>query len=157
MRSLALILAVFLVAPACGRKKAPPQAVQPAVQAPVAPTTIKAPPGVPQALKSLFEREWPGILKSGDAFLEKFKEFESARGSGDRTLMSSLAAEAGEIYKSASDKWAEISYWAENKRDDGAIDEATLKLCQEFLGSYEKRVNDWTKKSKVLKEFTTAK
>ena len=157
MRPVALLLALLLVAPACGRKKAPPPAQSPVSQAPVGPPKITPPPGVPAELARLLDREWPLIVKDGEAFLETFKQFETARGSGDRAQMSSLAEDAGKLYEAASGRWAEISYWADNKRDDGAIDDATHEECQKFLGSYERRVTEWTKKSKAIKEFTTAK
>jgi hypothetical protein len=158
MRPFALLLALVLVAPACGRKKAPPPIEQPAVQKPaVEPRPLKAPPGVPDELRRLVEREWPGILKEGDAFLAKFKEFQNAQGSGDRAAMSALVEEARPLCQSAMDKWADIAYWVENKVADGAIDEATADKCRDFLRDYEKRVKEWESKNKVLKEFSTAK
>ncbi len=157
MRPVALLLALLLVAPACGRKKTPLPVERPAPPAPVGPPRINAPPGVPAELKNLLEKEWPAIVKDGEAFLDTFKQFETARGNGDRALMSSLAEDAGKHYGAASDRWAEISYWADNKLDAGAIDDATHEVCQDFLGTYEKRVSEWTKKSKAIKEFTTVK
>ncbi len=158
MRPVALLLAVLLVAPACGRKKPPPvpDLPPPTVQPP-GPPKISAPPGVPAELARLLDREWPLIAKDGEAFNDKFKEFEAARGSGDRTLMSQLAEDAGKLYEAASGRWAGIVYWPDDKRDDGTIDDATHEVCQKFLSEYEKKVNVWTKKSKAIKEFTTAK
>lgn len=157
MRRITLLLPLLLVAPACGRKKLPPPPDQPA-QKPVAEARpLKAPPGVPEELRRLVEREWPGILKEGDAFLEKFKEFQNAQGSGDRAAMSALVEEAGPLCRSATDKWAVIAYWVEDKVQDGGIDEATAEKCREFLRDYEKRVKEWESKNKVLKEFSTVK
>jgi hypothetical protein len=157
MRLLALSLVLLLVAPACGRKKAPPPDLPPVVQAPPGPPKITAPPGVPAELARFLDREWPLIAKDGEAFNDKFKEFEVARGNGDRNLMSSLAEEAGRLYESASGRWAGIIYWPDDQRDAGAIDDATHEVCLKFLAEYEKKVNAWTKKSKAIKEFTTAK
>jgi hypothetical protein len=157
MRPITLLLALLLVAPACGRKKAPPPTPPPVAQTPVGPPKVQPPAGVPAELGRLVDKEWPLIAKDGEAFLDKFKEFEVAKGSGDRAQMSILADEAGQLYKSASDRWAEVTYWADNKRDDGAMDDPTYEACQKFLSEYEKKVSVWTKKSKAIKEFTTAK
>ena len=65
MRPVALLLALLLVAPACGRKKAPPPVDQPtpAAQPPVGPPKINAPKEVPSELKTLVERKWDGIAR----------------------------------------------------------------------------------------------
>jgi hypothetical protein len=158
MRPVALLLALLLVAPACGRKKAPPPVEQPAAQTPVGPPRINAPKEVPVALKNLVEREWPGIVRDGNAFLDKYKEFQAAQGSGDRAAMATVGEEARQLFDRANEKWAEIYYWADNELGDGKIDEATAEVCRKFLSDpYNKQVTEWTKKNKVLKEFSTAK
>lgn len=157
MRLIPLFLALLLVAPSCGRKNQPPPAPPPVSNAPVGPPKVQPPPGVPAALGQLLDREWPLIARDGEAFLAKFKDFENARAAGDRALMSGLADDAGDLYEAALARWAEVTYWPDNQLDAGKIDEATHEACQEFLRKYEKDVNGWTKKSKVIKEFTTVK
>jgi hypothetical protein len=156
MRFLPLLLALLLVAPACGRKKQPP-APPPVSNAPVGPPKVQPPPGVPAALGQLLDREWPLVAKDGAAFLAKFKEFESARAAGDRSLMSSLAEDAGDLYEAATERWALVVYWPDEQLDAGKIDEATRDACVEFLRKYEKDMKEWQSKSKVIKEFTTVK
>jgi len=157
MRFLPLLLALLLVAPACGRKKQPPAAPSPVSQTPVGPPKIQAPAGVPQELKDLVQREWDRIAKEGDLFLVKFKEAEAARANEDRTAMDAAIEEANEHYKTAQDMWAEITYWPDNELGDGKIDEATAEECRKWLGIYNKRVDEWTKKNKALKEYSRNK
>jgi hypothetical protein len=158
MRLSLVVLALLLVAPACGRKKQPPPAPPPVSNAPVGPPKINPPPGVPGALKHLVETEWPAIVKDGNAFLDKYKEFQAAQASGDRAAMASIGEQARNLFERANEKWAEIYYWADNSLSDGKIDEATAEVCRKFLADpYNKQVTEWTKKNKVLKEFSTAK
>jgi len=159
MRPIALVLALFLVvAPACGRKKTPPPAnTQPVVETPVAAPRINAPPGVPQELKDLVQRDWDKIVKEGDLFLAKFKEAQTAKEADDRAAMDVAIEEANHHYQLAADMWAEIAYWPDNEVGDGNIDEATADACRSWLGTYNRRVDEWTKKNKGLKEFSRNK
>ncbi|MCK6458542.1 MAG: hypothetical protein L6Q95_01445 [Planctomycetes bacterium] len=158
MRLLPLFLAILLVAPACGRKKQPPPPTpQPSVQAPVGPPKVIPPAGVPMELKNLVERKWPQIVKDGNAFLDKYKEFQGAQAAGDRAAMAAIGEDANGLFERANEAWAEIYYWADNMLGDGEIDEATAEICRKFLSDYNKQVTEWTKKNKVLKEFSTAK
>lgn len=156
MRPVALILALLLVAPACGRKKAPPPAAPPVSQAPVGPPKINAPKEVPLELKTLVERKWDGIARDGNAFLEKFKEATNAKESNDRAAMDIAIEDANRHYQVASEAWAEIAYWPDNELADGKIDEATAEVCRRWLDTYNKRVDEWTKKNKGLAQFSRA-
>jgi len=158
MRPVALLLALLLVAPACGRKKKPPlPTTQPVVEAPAGPAKVKAPPGVPQALKDLVQSEWSGIEKEGDLFVASFKEAQAAKEKDDRSAMDVAIAEANKHYKAACDAWAVIAYWPDNELGDGKIDEATAEVCRKWLDSYNKKVEDWTKKNKGLVQFSRNK
>ena len=157
--SVALLLAALLLAPAaCGRKNPPPQVTPPSTPAgaPSAPP-INAPKGVPAELKQLVEREWPGIVREGEAFLDKFKEAQTAQQAGDRTKLDGLIEQANQHFQTANDGWAEIYYWVQNGEDDGVLDAQTAELCRSFLSTYNKRVDEWSKKNKVLKEFSRVK
>ncbi|HEX5136284.1 MAG TPA: hypothetical protein VFY93_04880 [Planctomycetota bacterium] len=160
MRLFPLFLVLLLVAPACGRKKAPPPAPPPATAtAPVGPPKVQGPATVPQALKDLVSREWDKIAKEGDLFLVKFKEAETAKTNDDRAAMDAAIEEANVHYQRAVDMWAEIAYWADNEAGDGKIDERTAEECGKWLGTlgYNKRVDEWTKKNKALKEYSRNK
>ena len=135
MRLFPLFLVLLLVAPACGRKKQPPPAPPPVSQTPVGPPKIQAPPGVPQALKDLVQKEWDKIAKEGELFLVKFKEAETARTNDDRSAMDAAIEEANEHYQRAVDMWADIAYWADNEVGDGKIDERTAEECNKWLGT----------------------
>jgi len=153
-----LLIALLLAAAACGRKNPPPPVTPqgtPAV-APSAPS-INAPKGVPDELKRLVEGKWPEIAREGEAFLDKFKEAQSAQQAGDRERMDGLIEEANHHFQAANDGWAEIYYWVQNNEDDGVLDSDTAELCRGFLSSYNKRVGEWSKKNKVLKEFSRIK
>jgi len=155
----ALLVSALLIAPvACGRKN-PPPAVTPGSTPAAAPSAppASAPRGVPDELKRLVDREWPGIVREGDAFLEKFKAAQSAQQAGDRETMDRLIEEANEHFRAANDGWAEIYYWVQNGEDDGVLDAQTAELCRSFLSQYNKRVDEWSKKNKVLKEFSRVK
>jgi len=155
----ALALFALLLAPvACGRKKTPPPAV-PATNPAATPTTstVPAPKGVPEELKSLVDREWPEILREGEAFLEKFKEAQEAQQAGDRMALDGLIEEANQHFQAANDGWAEIYYWVQNAEDDGDLDAESAELCRRFLATYNKQVDGWGKKNKVLKEFSRVK
>lgn len=156
MRPVALLLALLLVAPACGRKKAPPPVDQPApaAQPPVGPPKINAPKEVPSELKTLVERKWDGIAREGNAFLDKFKEATTARESNDRAAMDVAIEAANRHYQTASEAWAEIAYWPDNELADGKIDEATAEACRKWLDTYNKRVDEWTKKNKGLAQYS---
>jgi len=156
MRLFPLFLVLVLIAPACGRKKQPPPPPAPVVQAPVE-VSRKAPPGVPQALKDLVDREWPSVLKDGDAFLAKFKEFQNTQGGRDRDAMDPLIDEAKENYEAALEKWADVNNWVQDREDDHSLDSATIEKCREFLAPYEKQVKEWGSKAKVMKEFSRNK
>lgn len=157
MRLIALVLSVLVVAPACGRKKAPPPpSTTSTIQQP-APTKISAPASVPQELKDLVQKEWDSIVKEGDLFLEKFKEAQAAKEQDDRAAMDIAIQDANEHYQRAADMWAEIAYWPDNAEGDGKIDGATADACRNWLGTYNKRVDEWTKKNKGLKEFSRNK
>ncbi len=159
MRPVALLLVLLLVAPACGRKKRPPPAAEaPPVNEAPKPPPIIAPKEVPAALKNLVQQEWPAIVRDGNAFLDKYKEFQTAQGAGDRAAMAAIGEEANGLFERANEKWAEIYYWVDNELGDGKIDETTAEVCRKFLADpYNKQVTEWTKKNKVLKEFSTAK
>jgi hypothetical protein len=160
MRPAVLLLALLLVAPACGRKKPPPPTGTGSTTTAEAPkpNPLPVPKGVPAELKNLVEKEWPAIVKDGNAFLDKYKEFQSAQGSGDRAAMATLGEQANQLFERANEKWAEIYYWVDNALGDGVIDEDTAEVCRKYLADpYNKQVTEWTKKNKVLKEFSTAK
>jgi hypothetical protein len=158
MRPIVLLLAMLLVAPACGRKAPPPPAEIPSQpQTPVGPPKISAPPGVPQELKDLVQKDWDKIVKEGNAFLAKFKEAQTAKENNDRAAMDGAIDDANKHYQAAADMWAEIAYWPDNARDDGTIDDATAEACKKWLGTYERTVEEWTKKNKGLKEFSRSK
>ncbi len=158
MRPVVLLLALLVVAPACGRKKRPPPAPESApVEAPKPPPII-APKEVPTELKDLVQKEWPAIVRDGNAFLDRYKEFQTAQGSGDRAAMAAVGEQARQLFDRANDRWAEVYYWVDNALGDGKIDEATAEVCRKFLADpYNKQVTEWTKKNKILKEFSTAK
>jgi hypothetical protein len=156
MRLIPIFLAALLVAPACGRKK-PPPAPPPVSQTPVGPPKVNAPPGVPQALKDLVQKDWDRIVKEGEAFLAKFKEAETAKANDDRSAMDVAIEDANRHYQNATEMWAEIAYWPDTAQDDGKIDEATAEECRKWLATYNKRVDEWTKKNKGLKEFSRTK
>ena len=158
MRPVSLLLVLLLVAPACGRKKAPPPAdlPKPAANEPPKPPPITAPKEVPAALKNLVQREWDAIVREGDAFLKKFQEAQIARENNDRAAMDVAIEDANRHYQAASEAWAKIAYWPDDELDAGRIDEATAEVCRKWLGEYNRRVDEWTKKNKGLKEYSRA-
>jgi hypothetical protein len=157
MRLIPVFLALLLVAPSCGRKKQPPPAPPPVSQAPVGPPKVSAPPGVPQALKDLVQKEWDGIVREGEAFLTKFKEAEAAKSNDDRAAMDIAIEDANEHYQAALNAWARIAYWPDDAEAEGKIDEVTAEECRKWLGTYSKRVDEWTKKNKGLVQFSRNK
>jgi hypothetical protein len=150
---LALSLALL---PACGKRKAPPPPPPAPAQAAPASPKPDAPGTVPQEFVSLVEREWPLIQKDGEAFLKKFQEAQ-ALGSGDRAALSPLIEEANKHYQAATERWAEINNWIDDREIDKKLDQRTIDKCRSYLDVHERKVSDWTKKNKVLKEFSTAK
>lgn len=158
MRPVALLLALLLVAPACGRKKQPPPTGTPStptVDAPK-PNLPPAPKEVPLALQNLVQKEWDAIIREGSAFEKNFQAAQIARDNNDRTAMDEAIAKANDHYQAAFDAWARITYWPDDELDAGRIDEATAEACRKWLGEKSQRVDGWTKKAKGLKEFSRA-
>jgi hypothetical protein len=102
----------------------------------------------------MVEREWPEVAKEGDAFLKKFQEAQ-ALGSADRTALDPLIDEANLHYQAATERWAEVNNWLADR--EGELDEKTVAAAYKFLDPYESKVKEWTKKNKILKEFSRVK
>ncbi len=154
MRLFPLVLALLLVAPACGRKKQPPPAPAPAPVAAPKPSPVQAPKEVPAELKNLVQKEWDKIAAAGAAFEKKFQEANIARDNNDREAMDVAIEDANRHYQAATDAWAEIAYWPDNAVGDGKIDEVTAEVCRKWLERYNKDVDGWTKKNKALAQFS---
>ena len=156
MRPVVLLLALLLVAPACGRKKPPPPtgtSSTTTVDVPK-PPPIPAPKEVPAELKNLVQKEWDAIARDGAAFEKRFQEATIARDNNDRAAMDVAIEAANQHYQTATEAWAEIAYWPDNAVGDGKIDEATAEICRKWLEEKNRAVEGWTKKNKALAQYS---
>ncbi len=156
---LAAALIVFI---ACGKKeKTPPVPTTNNNPAPKADNPEpKKPSGsssVPQAFKDRIATAWPAIEDKGNRFLGKFKEAQTHQRSGDRAKMQSAIEDASKLFRDAKDEWAVIVYWVVDEEDAGRLTEKGAEACNRHLRQYERRVKDWEKKAKALKELSTVR
>lgn len=153
IRPLLVASVLVLVTAACERKhvpKPPPgkttQNTGPAEKPP-----YKAPPApaeVPPSLKARIEREWPGILEAGTAFMQKFSEAGALRKSGDRDKLDEVIKEANKHFTRANDAWAGIY----NDVED--MPEKQAKVCRRYISRWNRKVDKWVSAAKGLAQYS---
>jgi hypothetical protein len=105
-----------------------------------------APAEIPQKYNDILKQNWTKIEELGATFTEQFKKAQESRGR-DKAAVDA----ASDTYRELADLWAEVTYAAQDESEE------IQELWSNHLRSYERKVNNWTKMSKGLKEFSRVK
>lgn len=146
-RFASLLLVLSLVACDKGGGGSTPDAApvdeqpsQPDVNVPKAPATI------PQSYVETFKKNWPTIEELGATFTTQFKKAQESRGRDKEAVDA-----ANETFTKLNGLWSEVVYLSQDDGDE--INDA----WQDYLRSYNRKVEKWVKMSKGLAQFSRVK
>lgn len=118
----------------------PDKSSEPEVNVPKAPATI------PTEYVDTFKKNWSKIEELGATFTTQFEKAKETRGR-DKDAVDAASA----TFRELADLWAEVAYAAQDESQE--IQDA----WDTYLRSYNRKVENWVKKSKGLKEFSRVK
>ena len=115
----------------------------------------EAPSDVPPQIKAAVERVWPKIEAAGAEIEAAFASVKASRAQGKPP--SGADVDRAKNAQAQTEEWAEIWNVLNDMVDDGSISKAGQKKTERFLQSYDRKVKQWTKLAKSIKELSTVK